>query len=50
MKLSDKPVLMHLAFQVYKVAHKIYIEASPNLPAHLMLLNPEIRPEKKSTL
>ena len=28
LKVSDQPVLIALAFQVYRVGHKVYIEAS----------------------
>ena len=50
MKLSDKPVLMPLAFSVYKVSHKVYIEASRNIPANLLLSNPDIKVEKMTGL
>lgn len=32
-RVSDKPVLIPLAFQIYRVSHKVYIEALQALPA-----------------
>jgi hypothetical protein len=32
-RVSDKPVLIPLAFQIYRISHKVYIEALQALPA-----------------
>lgn len=53
MKVSDKPILMGLAFSVFKVGHKIYIEAFKNITASLLLKQPElvnVEKQKKSGL
>ncbi len=42
MKVSDKPVLMGLAFSVFRVGHKIYVEAFQNIPGSLLLKQPEL--------
>ncbi|TNV85485.1 hypothetical protein FGO68_gene10874 [Halteria grandinella] len=48
LKVSDKPVLLPLAFSVYRVGHKVYFEASQSIPASLLILQPELRAEKRN--
>jgi hypothetical protein len=37
MKVSDKPVLLPLAFQIYRVSHKVYVEALHNVPGYMQI-------------
>jgi len=41
LKLTDKPLLIPLAFQIYRVNHKVYIEGLQQVPSHMLLSNHE---------